>query len=136
MFRYISYHHRLKKIEIKVLVNGIPYKYLGITSSLNGKQKNELQLLIKKAIDGARVFKSFPITRYQSYIYMYLNTHLHPKIFHPLTGTSLYRKKYQQLKKTYINPAISSTGYNRAWSLAIRYGTHNYGGVGIKGSIV
>ena len=37
-----------KKIEIKVLTNEIPFTYLGITSSPNGKQKNELQSLIKR----------------------------------------------------------------------------------------
>ena len=51
-----------KKTEIKVLTNGIPFKYLAITSSSNGKQKNALQSLIKKAKDGARVFQSFLIT--------------------------------------------------------------------------
>ena len=68
--------------------------------------------------------------RYQSHIY--LNTHLHPKIFHPLTYTSLSPKQYQKLKKTNINPAISSMGYNRAWPLAMRYGTHDYGGLQLK----
>ena len=63
---------------------------------------------------------------------MYLNTHLHPKIFHPLTSTSLSSTKYQQLKKAYTNPAISSIGYNRTWPLAMRYGNHNYGGLELK----
>ena len=36
-----------KKTEIKFLTNDTPFKYLGILSSPNGKQKNELQSLIK-----------------------------------------------------------------------------------------
>ena len=37
---HIIYHHSLKKTEIKVLTNDIPFKYLEITSSPSGKQKN------------------------------------------------------------------------------------------------
>ena len=58
---------------------------------------------------------------------MYRNMHLHPKIFHPFTCTSLSQQQYQQLKKEYTNPAISSIQYNRMWPLVMRYGTHNYG---------
>ena len=73
------------------------------------------------------MFQSSLITRYQTR--MYLNTHLHPKIFHPFTCTSLSQQQYQQLKKEYTNPAISSIQYNRMWPLVMRYGTHNYKGL-------
>ena len=98
------------KYHIKLLDNYTPFTYLGVTSAPNGSPEHELQSLRVKTKIGARTLASSPLTRYQSHIY--LNTHLQPKIFHPLTTTSLSIKQFNLLKKTYITQVISKCGYN------------------------
>ena len=41
-------------------------------------------------------------------------------------------KRISSTKKAYINPVISSMGYNRKWPLAMQYMLHNYGGLELK----
>ena len=117
------------KYNIKLLDNHTPFTYLGVTSAPNGSPKHELQSLKEKTKIGARTLASSPLTRYQSHIY--LNTHLQPKIFHPLTTTSLSLKQFDSLKKTYINQVISKCGYNNKWPKALRHGT-TYCGLDLK----
>ena len=103
-----------------MLNNYTLFKYLGVTSASNESPKHELQSLKEKTKTGARILASPPLTRYQFHIY--LNTHLQPKIFHPLTTTSLSLKQFESLKKTYINQVISKCGYNNTWPKALRHG--------------
>ena len=69
-----------------------------MTSSLNDNQSKELQQLIEQTKEGARVFQSSLFTRYLSHIY--LNTHLQPKLFYPLTSSSLTNVYCQQVEKS------------------------------------
>ena len=119
-----------KEHEIKLLDNDEYFQYLGITSFPNGDQSKELQQLIQKANEGARVFQSSPFTRYFSHIY--LDIHLQSKLFYPLISSSLITEDCQQVEKVYINHTISNMGYSSKWPLALRYGSHNYGGLEIK----
>ena len=54
------------------------------------------------------------------------------KLYFPLTTSSLPESQYIRIKKAYIPQALSSVGFNKNWSRALRFGCHSYGGLQLK----
>ena len=63
------------------------------------------------------------------YITLYLKTHLHLKIMSPLACSFLTSKQYTSIQKLYINPVLSTMGYNHTWTVALFFGDHKYCGL-------
>ena len=61
---------------------------------------------------------NFSQLRHASLVYILTRTCIR-KYFTLLHVHNFLKKQQQKLKKAYINPAISSMGYNRTWPLAM-----------------
>ena len=104
-----------------------PFKYLGSESFPSGNTKYQFNTINKHAKRGACITHSSKIIRY--HINLYLKTHLHPKLIFPLAYIFLTNKQYNSIQKKYISTALSSTGYNHTWSIALSYGNKKYCGL-------
>ena len=113
-----------KSYEIALLENNGPFKYLGIPSSTGDDQKHQFQTILLTTTEGSRILFISPFKNYQAKLYLF--TYLNHKIHFPLSCASLSQKKYNSLHTAHISNAISSLGYNRTWSSALRFGCHKY----------
>ena len=130
-------------IEIKVkknntdeiaIIPGLSAKdkvtYLGITSSRDGNPQHQLNIATDIAKEGARILLSNPFNNYQASIY--LNSHFMPKLTYPFTSACFNTKQYENIESTILPTAIAKMGFNRTWPIALRYGSHQFGGLGIR----
>ena len=106
------------------------FKYLGIMSTLTDSQQPQLIDTTVHATNGARLLSAIPFTRLHSKLYVF--THLMPKITYPLSCASFSESHYSRLNRTFISTTISALGYNRHWSLSLRYGKRPYRGLRLK----
>ena len=95
-----------------------------------GNQDSQFHSSITTAKLGARTLDTNPFGRYHAKLY--LNTHINPKIYFPFTCSSLSNQQYIDINKEHIPSALSSMGFNRTWSLSLRYGCQSYGGLQLK----
>ena len=96
--------------EIKIHNSGIPSKYLGSTSSIDGKSIHQFQLMKTDAQDGANTITTNPFNRPQATLY--LNYHLNPKLHYPLSSSTLSNEQAKKIHKAHIPSALSAIGYN------------------------
>ena len=95
--------------EIKIRNSDIPSKYLGSTSSIDGKSIHQFQLMKIDAQDGANTITTNPFNRPQATLY--LNYHLNPKLHYPLSSSTLSNEQAKQIHKAHIPSALSAIGY-------------------------
>ena len=58
------------------------------------------------------------------------------KIYYPFPSVLFSSDQYYQLKKACVPFVIFSMDYNRMWSIALHYGSHEYGSLQISHSEV
>ena len=104
--------------------------YLGITSSRDGNPQHQLKIATDIAKEGARILLSNPFNNYQASIY--LNSHFMPKLIYTFTSVCFNTKQYETIESTILPTAIAKMGFNRTWPIALRYGSRQFGGLGIR----
>ena len=114
-------HHTIKQLPIHS-----PFKYLGSENTSLGTTGYPFLSRKKYASRGTRISNS-NMNRF--HITLYLKTPLHPKIMLPLDCTFLTSKQYASIQNLYINPALSTMGYNHTWPVALHFGDHKYCGL-------
>ena len=57
---------------------------------------------------------------------MYLKTHLFPKLITPLACSHFSSSQYHSIQQQHIASTISPMGYNKTWTISLRYGDHKY----------
>ena len=55
-----------------------------------------------------------------------------PKLIYPFTSACFNSKQYEKIEANIIPTAIAKMGYNRTWPVALRYGSHLFGGLGLR----
>ena len=123
----ISSSETSEHTTIPHLPNDVPFKYLGVYTTPIGDQHCQLRETVQIAKRGARIISSNTFDNFQARLYV--NTYLNNKLYYPLPSISFSSKQYDLIHKAYIPHAISSMVYNRTWSLVLRYGIHDYGGL-------
>ena len=129
-------------IEIKVkksksqdtsLITGLSAKdkvtYLGITSSRDGNPQHQLDIALDIVKVRARILLSNPFNNYQAFIY--INSHFMPKLIYPFTSACFTSNQYDNIEATILPTAIAKMGFNRTWHIALLYGSHLFGGLGL-----
>ena len=104
--------------------------YLGITSSRGGDQLHQLLIALDIAKEGAIILRCNPFNNYQSSIYF--NSHFMPKLTYLFTFVYFTFNQYDNIKSIIIPSAIAKLGFNRTRPLALRYGSHHFGGLGLR----
>ena len=118
----------------KSLIPGLSAKdkvtYLGITSSRDGNVQHQLIITLAIAKEATRVLLCSPFNNYQSFIY--LNSHFMPKLTYPFTAACFTSNQYNNIESIIIPTAIAKMGFNRTWPIALRYGSHPFGGLRLR----
>ena len=117
-------------VTIKQLPITSSFKHLGVENQPLGDQTKQLKTILASAQRRARIFTSSKSNH--AHIGMYLNTHLFPKLISPLACSYLSTSQYQSIQQQYITSAISSMGYNKTWSVSLRFDDHKYCGLQLK----
>ena len=89
--------------EIKIHNSDIPSKYLGSTSSIDGKSIHQFQLIKKDAHDGTNTLTTHPFIIPQAILY--LNCHLNLKFHYPLSSSTISNEQAKQIHKAHIPSA-------------------------------
>ena len=105
-------------------------KYLGVTSAPDENQTHQYNVILKNAKTGAYIITANPFNHHQAFLYFV--SHLLPKLTSPLTSAALTTKQYNKIEGAFHPSVIAAMGYNRTWPIALRYGTHLYGGLQMK----
>jgi len=87
-------------------------------------------VIFKNAKTGAFIISSNPFNHRQEFLYFV--SHLLPKLTSPLTSAALTTKQYNKIESEFHPSVIAAMGYNHTWPNALRYGTHQYGGLQMK----
>ena len=119
-----------KRRSIQNLNKNETCKYLGITSAPDGNQNHQFKVIFQNAKTGAFIISSNPFNHYQAFLYFI--SHLLPKLTSTLTSAALTTKQYKKIEGAFHPSVIAVMGYNRTWPIALRYGTHKYGGHQMK----
>ena len=130
-------------IEIKVkknnsqetsIIKGLSTKdkvtYLGIFSSRDGNPQHQLEISLNIAKEEVIILLSNPFNNYQAFIY--INSHFMPKLIYPFTSACFTSNQYDNIEATIIPTAIAKMSFNRTWPIALRYGSHLFGGLGLR----
>ena len=104
--------------------------YLGITPSQDGNPQHQLIIALAIVKEGARILLCNSFNNYQAFIY--LNSHFMPKLTYPFTSVCFTSNQYDNIESIIIPTAIAKMGFNRIWPLALRYGSHPFGGLGLR----
>ena len=104
--------------------------YLAITSSQDGNPQHQLIIALAIAKEGTRVLFCNPFNNYQAFIY--LNSHFMPKLTYPFTSAYFTSNQYNNIESIIIPTKIAKMGFNRTWPLVLRYGSHQFGGLGLR----
>ena len=103
---------------------------LDITSSRDGNPQHQLIIALAIAKEGARILLCNPFNNYQAFIY--LNSHFMPKLSYPFTSLCFTSNQYDNIESIIIPTTIAKMRFNRTWPLALRYGFHLFGGLGLR----
>ena len=101
-----------------------------VTSTPDGNQQHQFKVISKNAKTGAFIISSNPFNRHQAFLYFI--SHLLPKLTSSFKSASLDTKKINKIEGEFHPSVIVAMGYNYTWSIALRYGTHQYGGLQTK----
>ena len=55
-----------------------------------------------------------------------------PKLIYPFTSACFTSNQYDNIEANISPTAIAKMGLNRTWSIALRYGSHLFGGLGLQ----
>ena len=100
-------------------------KYLGVTSAPDGNQHHQFQVIPQNAKTCLIIISSSPLNHYQAFLY--LISHLLPKLTYSLISAALDTKQYKQIKGSFHPFVVAAIWFNRTWLIALLYGTHQYG---------
>ena len=120
--RIFSYTRHKRKIQSDIPWSNIIEKW-NLTTSTTYRNK-----YIPK--EGTCILLRNLFTNYQAFIF--LNSHFMPKLTHPFASTCCSSQQYNQLELKIISHAIAKMRYNHTWSLVLRYGSHQYGGLSLR----
>ena len=120
--------------EERAIIPGLSAKdkvtYIGIISSRDGNPQHQLKIATDIAKEGAQILLSNPFNNYQASIY--LNSHFMPTLTYPSTSECFNTKQHETIESTILSTAIAKMGFDRTWPISLRYGSHKFGGLGIK----
>ena len=105
--------------------------YLGIISSWDGNRQHQLIIALEIAKERSRILLCNPFNNYQAFIY--INSHFIPKLIYPYPFSACFTSnQYENIESTIITTAIAKMGSNRTWPLALRSGSHPFGGLWLR----
>ena len=104
--------------------------YLGITSSRYGNPHHQLDIALDIAKERARILLSNSFHNYQTFIY--INSHFMPKLIYPFTSACFTSNQYDTIEANIIPTAVAKMEFNRTWHISLRYGSHLFGGLGLR----
>ena len=105
-------------------------KYLGVVSQPNGKQ-NAMTTHLRQVADSlSRTIASIHLPHY--YAHIFHKCKVNPKLNYPLAATFMSNEQINRIQRRIHLEVITSKGYNRKWPIELRYGHHNYCGLGMQ----
>ena len=54
------------------------------------------------------------------------------KLIYLFTSVCFNHKQYENIESTILPTTIVKMGFNQTWPLALRYGSHQFGGLGLR----
>ena len=71
-----------------------------------------------------------PFKNYQASIY--IKSYFMLKLTYPFTSACFTFNQYDSTESIIIPSAITKMGFHRTYPLVLRYGSHNFGGLGLR----
>ena len=115
------------KVHSQQLSPNDAIKYLEVVSQPNGNQEAITKHLRKEANLLSKTIALIYLPHYYAHIFHQYN--VNPKLNYPLA--TMYDEKINSIQRRIHPEVIASKGYNRKWPRELRYGHHQYCGLGM-----